>query len=218
MKRGISKSLALLGAFFIYMYGLALRVRLISMNERTCHERAGSNNVIYAHWHQDTIPWASTFSTKNKKMCTMASLSKDGEIITLLLHYLNFKVARGSQGKRGKTALEEMLPWVSTGTCNAALAVDGSRGPKYKVKMGALILARDTGKPIIVGGIDYKYKMTFNSWDKMYLPCPFSKGVAFYSNPIYVPKNITDEELEMKRLEVENTLLMLKKKAEAYFS
>ena len=198
------------------MYGLSLRLRLVTINDS--HGNGGINdNAIYAHWHQDIIPWASTVSTGSKKMCTMASLSTDGEIITLLLRYLKFKVARGSQAKRGRQALEEMIPWVQNGSHNAALAVDGSRGPKYKVKIGALLLAKETGKPIIVAGTDYKYKITFNSWDNMILPMPFSKGIALFSDPIYVPKNVTEEELETKRLEVEDTLTMLKKKAEAYF-
>lgn len=147
----------------------------------------------------------------------MASLSTDGEIITQFLNYLHFKVVRGSQAKRGPQALEEMAAWAQSGY-NGALAVDGSRGPKYIVKKGIIKLAQNTGLPIVAAAFSFKWKYTFPSWDAMYAPYPFSKGVIFYSDLIYVPKNITKKELEMKRLEVENTLIMLKKRAEAYFS
>ncbi|HLD73544.1 MAG TPA: lysophospholipid acyltransferase family protein [Bdellovibrionota bacterium] len=210
MKVLLSKILAFIGAYLIYLYGKSLRI--MSFNEYT------QEPAIYAHWHQDIIPAVAIFCVKKLKMCTMASLSTDGEIITQFLKYLNFKIARGSQAKRGSQALEEMGSWTTHYRYNGALAVDGSRGPKYVVKKGIIKLAQNTGLPIIAGTGSFKRRFTFSSWDKMYLPYPFSKGVAFYSDPIYVPKNITDEELEMKRLEVENTLLMLKKKAEAYFS
>ncbi|MBI2645793.1 MAG: lysophospholipid acyltransferase family protein [Deltaproteobacteria bacterium] len=144
----------------------------------------------------------------------MASLSTDGEIITQFLNTLRFKVVRGSQAKRGGPALEEMIPWVQNGY-HGALAVDGSRGPKYVVKNGIIKLAQNTGLPIITITGSFKWKYVFSSWDQMYIPYPFSKGVIFLSDPIYVPKDITEEEFEHKRLEVENALTILKKKAEA---
>ncbi len=208
MKSFLAKTLAFIGSCIIYLYGKSLRVLSFNANER--------EPVIYAHWHQDIIPAVAIFCTRKLKICTMASLSTDGEIITQLLNYLQFKVARGSQAKRGFQALEEMTSWMKNGY-NGALAVDGSRGPKYVVKKGVIKLAQNTGLPIIAGTSSFKWKYTFSSWDEMYVPYPFSQGVVFYSNPINVPKNMTDEELESKRLEVENTLIMLKKKAEAYF-
>ncbi len=146
----------------------------------------------------------------------MASLSHDGEIITQFLNALRFKVVRGSQAKRGGEALEEMMDWVQNGY-HGVLAVDGSRGPKYVVKKGIIRLAQNTGLPIIAVTGSFKWKYSFSSWDQMYIPYPFSKGIVFYSDPIYVSKQCTDEELEQKRLEVEHVLQTLKTKAESYF-
>ncbi|MBI3018595.1 MAG: lysophospholipid acyltransferase family protein [Deltaproteobacteria bacterium] len=209
MKLFLSKLLAFVGAYLIYFYGKSLRV--VSFNEKE-----GGYPVLYAHWHQDIIPAVAIFCTRKLKICTMASLSTDGEIITQFLNTLRFKVVRGSQAKRGRAALEEMIPWIQNGY-HGALAVDGSRGPKYVVKKGIIKLAQDTSLPIIAGIGSFKWKYSFSSWDQMVLPIPFSKGVVFYSDPVYVSKDSTDEELENKRLEVENALTTLKNKAESYW-
>ena len=209
MKIFLSKIVAFVGAYLIYLYAKSLRI--IYFNEKVW-----DRPVLYAHWHQDILAAVVSVCIKKLKMCTMASLSTDGEVVTQFLNTLRFKVLRGSQAKRGREALDEMIPWIKNGY-DGGLAVDGSRGPKYVVKNGIIKLAQDTGSPIIGMTGSFKFQYSFSSWDQMYIPYPFSKGVIFLSDPIYVPKNITDEEFENKRLEVEQQLQTFKNKAESYF-
>ena len=211
MKLFLAKILAFLGARLLYWYGKSLRV--VTFNEKTW-----AHPVLYAHWHQDILPLVMIGVIRRLKICTMASLSTDGEIITQFLNMLHFKVVRGSQAKRGMRALEEMVPWVKNNGYHGVLAVDGSRGPKYVVKKGIVKLAQNTGLPIIAVAGSFKWKYIFSSWDQTVIPFPFSKGVFFLSDPITVSKNSTEEELEQKRLEVENALKTLKIKAEMYLT
>ena len=203
------KILAFIGAYLLYLYGKSLKVTFVN-------EKKGDQPFLCAHWHQDIIPLVLIGYIRKLKICTMASLSSDGEMITHFLNRLRFKVVRGSQAKRGMEALEEMATWIQKGYYGV-LAVDGSRGPKYIVKKGIVKLAQNTGLPIIGVAGSFKWKYSFSSWDQMVIPYPFSKGVIFCSDPMDIPKQCTDEALESKRLEVENALRALKTKAEAYF-
>ncbi len=216
MKKVFVEFCAFLGAVFIYIYGLTLRVRYLNDSfVKSLQEKDQKGGVLYAHWHQDLLAAIALFCGKGRKVCTMASMSSDGEIIAKVLKYLKVQVVRGSQGKRGFEALYEMAPFIQK-DCDGALAVDGSRGPQYKVKKGIIYLAKNTGLPIVPGSGDFKRKFVFRSWDSMFIPYPFSRGVAVYGDPIYVPQDASEELVEKKREEVEQSLLKVKGEAQKY--
>ena len=55
--------------------------------------------------------------------------------------------------------------------------------------------------------------LKFNSWDEFRVPIGCCKVINIYGDPIYVDKNVTDEEFEQKRLEVQEKLEELYKDA-----
>jgi len=44
------------------------------------------------------------------------------------------------------------------------------------------------------------------SWDRYFLPVPFTRIVVYHGNPIFVPRGATREEARRIRLEVERVL------------
>ncbi len=55
---------------------------------------------------------------------------------------------------------------------------DGSRGPIYEAKTGAIALARITKKPILLLSFEYSGFIRLNSWDRFVVPYPFSKVIV----------------------------------------
>ncbi len=89
--------------------------------------------------------------------------------------------------------------------CSTVL--DGPQGPRYVAKKGLLLLAKETGVPLLPGIWSARRAITLEkTWDKTMIPWPFSEVVVAYGSPLYVPKECTDAELEDLRLEVENRL------------
>ena len=88
----------------------------------------------------------------------------------------------------------------------SGLAVDAPRGPAGKVKMGIVILGRETGQPVVPFAMWSSRVVQFNSWDKMILPLPFSSIVFAFQKPIYVPEGLEREDYENIRLEIENSI------------
>lgn len=171
---------------------------------------------LYAHWHGDELVLIRISAFR--RMAIMASTSRDGELMRRILLHLGFRVVRGSSTRGGAAGLKGLIDYVRKEKVNASLAVDGPRGPIYRVKPGILKLAQETGLPIIPGASAAKHRFLFKkAWNRCYLPLPFSKVVVLYGSPIHVPENLSDSELEQKRLEVELRLTELKAQAEAHF-
>jgi lysophospholipid acyltransferase (LPLAT)-like uncharacterized protein len=119
--------------------------------------------------------------------------------------------------KKGKEALAAMVGLVRDEGFCAGLTVDGPKGPALALKMGAVTLAKETGSPIVVMTAAARPHATLFSWDKMWVPLPFSKIVYFFTGPFYVPRNAGEAEKESIRVEVEAHMRDMAHEAERYF-
>jgi tetraacyldisaccharide 4'-kinase len=162
-------------------------------------------------WHNDEI--IHPYLNRNSDVFIMISLSNDGELLANILKHLGCMSIRGSSSRRGKEALQDMIE-TSTKGFDTCYATDGPRGPRHVVKPGAIVQASKTGKPIIAMAASASKSFIFNkSWDKGVLPLPFSKVAVFYSEPIYIPPDLSKDELEHYRLKVETILKRLSQNA-----
>jgi len=135
----------------------------------------------------------------------MVSRSRDGEVVARALTHLGYQVARGSPGKGGAQALRAMLTYV-TKRHHAGLIADGSQGPACVAQKGILLLARYSGAPLLPVSMAAHPCWRFRSWDRTVLPKPFSRVVVAMGPPIWVGRQVTSDELEKQRQELENAL------------
>jgi hypothetical protein len=85
------------------------------------------------------------------------------------------------------------------------------------VQRGVIELARLTAAPIIPVAYGASRKKIFNSWDHFILPLPFCKVIYVYGEPIFIPRRLGEQELEEKRLLVEERLRQVTAEADGYF-
>ena len=163
---------------------------------------------IFAHFHQDELVLIAL--RRNTKMCVMTSTSTDGQMMTRCLQLMGYHCVRGSASRGGAKALIELIHFLNKNSLNAVMAVDGPRGPIYKVKMGVIILAKRTGMPIIPVRTKPLTAFCFSkSWNKALLPKLFTKVDVHFGEVIRVPKNAEGDELEKYRVQLEEELLKL---------
>jgi lysophospholipid acyltransferase (LPLAT)-like uncharacterized protein len=106
-----------------------------------------------------------------------------------------------------------MINSVKSGNLETALMVDGPKGPLHKVKPGIFKLAEQTDGWIFPAGCSAKWKWTFEkSWNKCYLPLPFSKCVVIVGDPIKM-KDYSDEAVARATIELEQSLNSLSAEA-----
>jgi lysophospholipid acyltransferase (LPLAT)-like uncharacterized protein len=146
--------------------------------------------ILFALWHGRM--YLSIQAHRRQGIVTMASQSKDGEWIARWLEANGYVVVRGSSSRGGSQALRDMVRHVRSGR-NAALTVDGPRGPARVVQPGVVQLARLTGAWILPITSSSSRPRLLESWDRFLVPGLFSRSVVGYGDPFPIPAEIPDE-------------------------
>lgn len=176
---------------------------------------ASGQPFIVCFWHYSLA--LSIHHNSEEDWVAMVSASSDAEYVSRILQGMGFITVRGSRGKGGLSALKEMMAVIKEQGRKAAIVADGSQGPPLKVQAGVILLASKTGIPIVpfAGGANRYW--AFRSWDRTILPKPFARVSAYFDTPMLVPANIKAQELEHYRLQLENQMLTLYRKAWGLF-
>ena len=78
------------------------------------------------------------------------------------------------------------------------------------MKRGALVIARETGKPIMLARLWYKRCIRLPSWDRLALPIPWNRIRIQLAGPYFVPPEArTRADLEVLRVRLETDLAQL---------
>ncbi len=111
---------------------------------------------------------------RERQLATLISASGDGAWLAGFLIKLGMRPVRGSRYKRGPQAIRELIAAQEEGF-DVGVTPDGSRGPIYDMKPGAVAVALKTGAPIILLSFNFSAAWRLNSWDRFFIPYPFSK-------------------------------------------
>jgi len=170
--------------------------------------------LIGAFWHQRLL--MMPFIPFPGRAGMLISQHLDGEFITRAVKPFGIDAVRGSTTRGSLSALRGMVRYYQNGG-NLAITPDGPQGPRHKVQMGVIELAKQTGAPLFPVAYGASRKIVFNSWDRFILPLPFSRVVFVWGEPILVPRDCDREEMERKRLELEARLLRTTEEADRLF-
>jgi lysophospholipid acyltransferase (LPLAT)-like uncharacterized protein len=146
----------------------------------------------------------------------MTSQSFDGEYIARFIQRFGYGAARGSSTRGATGAVVEMARLMRAG-CPTAFTIDGPKGPRYVAKMGAVLLAKKTGHPILPFTIAAaKFWEAKKSWDCFQVPKPFTRALVSIASPIDVAPDADDRSLEAKRDELQRALDGLNERGKAW--
>src|SRR2546423_1291187 len=169
---------------------------------------------IYTFWHN--IIFLSIYFWQRRRIVVMTSQSFDGEYIARFFQRFGNGAARGSSTRGATGAFVEMVRLMRAG-CPAAFTIDGPKGPRYVAKMGAVLLAKKTGQPILPFTITAaKFWEAKKSWDRSQVPRPFTRARVDIAAPIYVGPDADDVELDKKRDELQRALDEVNRRGEQW--
>ena len=175
-----------------WVLGLRATIRIEEIHpERERGLKTRRVPFVYTLWHGRMV--LPILSHLHEDIVTMASRSKDGEIIARWLVRNGYIPARGSTRKGGSAALQDMIDLVRAGHA-AALTIDGPKGPPRVVQPGIVRLARETGAWILPFTGSSTRPWFLKSWDRYLVPKPFSRCVVVYGEPFPVSAETTDAE------------------------
>jgi len=169
----------------------------------------GDRPLLLAWWHQDMLfnfVYLTRFA-KSRKIATIVSQSKDGDLAAYLVKKFGMTPIRGSSSRGGKEALELLTKHVLQEKAIGVLVCDGPRPPGRVAKFGIVALARSTGHPIMGVRSWGAWQYIFSrSWCRLLLVFPFSRVTIWSEAPLSVPADACRNSLEGYRLEVERGL------------
>ena len=182
-----ARLLSRLAGAALALHRATLRTRRVHF-DRYLELKARGVPILFALWHGRMF--LSIQAHRKEGIVTMASRSKDGEIIARWLERNGYEVVRGSSTRGGSEALRDMVRRVRSGK-TAALTVDGPTGPPRVVQPGIVHLARLTGGWILPITFSSDRPRFLASWDRYLTPLPFSRNVVLYGEPFAIGRETT---------------------------
>ena len=167
---------------------------------------------IYTAWHN--LIFLSTYFWRRRGIIVMSSRSFDAEYTARIIKRFGFGTVRGSSTRGHTGATVEMIRLMRAG-CPTGFVIDGPKGPRYVAKLGAVLVAKKSGQPILPFTVAAaNFWELERSWDHTRVPKPFTRARVIIAPPIAVPADADAGVLQMKRDELQSTLDDLEKKGE----
>jgi len=168
-------------------------------------ENGGS--VLLCTWHQQFFSAIRHFQNyKVFNPSIMISQSSDGAIVAGVAERSGWNTVRGSSSRDGGVALKKIIANLKESKL-ACHIVDGPRGPSGKVKAGVIRLAHTTDAVIVPFSVSAEKAWYFNSWDKFFLPKPFTKVILRFGEMIKFDRVKDREIFEEQRKQLEEIML-----------
>jgi lysophospholipid acyltransferase (LPLAT)-like uncharacterized protein len=171
---------------------------------------ASGRQPVMAFWHGRILP--ATWYFRRRGIVVITSENFDGEWIARIIERFGYGTARGSTSRGARKATLQLVRDMKRGR-PAGFTVDGPRGPARVVQPGAIWLAGATGNPVMPFHLEASAHWTMRSWDRTQIPKPFSTVSIVIGEPLEVKRDLTGEELEKARLDLQSRLIALEGRA-----
>jgi lysophospholipid acyltransferase (LPLAT)-like uncharacterized protein len=189
------------------VWGWSRVVRVIGA-EHVAAALARAPSFIPVYWHQHQVFCVKHLLEQRAaglKLGFLISPSVDGEIGAMIVRNLGGVVIRGSSTHTGARALRDYYQALAHEGVSPAITPDGPRGPPWKFKPGAVLLAQLSGRPILP--LSYAASRAWKiKWDRFVIPWPGSRIVIAVGEPVYVSKGLDTAGLERLQLDMESRL------------
>lgn len=161
---------------------------------------------IVAMWHGRMLCLMPMRHHRGRDIGVLVSPSDDGGLAQQALRRFRYRIVRGSLSRGGARALREMHDLLAGGG-QLVVTPDGPRGPRHGINVGIAWLARSSRAPILPVGVAVDRAWRLRSWDRFTIPKPFARLVVVYGDPVVVPADTSDADLEGIAAAVRATLL-----------
>lgn len=191
---------------------LMASVRFETENEPEHGLRRDGRPLLGLCWHGHLLVFA--FHHRGAGLATLISQSRDGEYIARVTQRWGYEVLRGSSSRGGSSALRAMVRVLRDGR-SLAVTPDGPRGPRRRLKPGALLAARMSGVPVLATAAAATSAWWLGGWDRFLVPRPFARVRLVYGEPRTIPRDADDAEMARIGGELEVEMNRLTARAEA---
>jgi lysophospholipid acyltransferase (LPLAT)-like uncharacterized protein len=165
----------------LWPFGLVLKLWGMTLRfELTPEDRANYTRkdqpVAIVLWHNRLFLAAEIVRRfrQGRPAYALVSASQDGAWLTAFFSLAGLRTVRGSSSRLGREAATALVDTLRAGH-DVGITPDGPRGPCYDLKPGSVIVPRRTGAPVLLVGGEFTSAWRLGSWDRFYVPKPFSR-------------------------------------------
>ena len=198
--------------FYLYIYMVYKTSKIIikgHYNDIINYINSG-NGIILFTWHGrlliTPIVLKKLFKEKIKNSTNIVVLSsahRDGKIASSIAQMFGIKIIEGStidpkkgssKNKKSLTSIRNMMRSLQDGDI-CALAVDGPRGPAFKMNTKLTEIAQKTNTAVVCISVSYQNKKILKTWDHFNFAFPFGKIVIDYGKITTINKDQNIQEI-----------------------
>jgi lysophospholipid acyltransferase (LPLAT)-like uncharacterized protein len=199
------------GIGIIKLWWLTCRVVRVEGAEHLDAALAKAPSLVPCYWHQHQLFCGKYLIEQRSRGLTVGWLispSVDGELGAMMVRRFGGSVIRGSSTHTGARALRDYYQALVQDSVSPVITPDGPRGPRFKFKPGAVLLAQMSGRPMLPMAYAAS-RAWLIKWDKFVIPVPFSRIAIAIGPPRYVPRVTHAAGLERLQNEMEQELKRL---------
>ncbi len=160
---------------------------------------------MFSCWHGRLLMMPMSLLKRRAPIHILISKHLDGRFIAQTLEHFAIDSIAGSSSKGGTGALRAMLTAFKAGH-SAGITPDGPRGPRMRASKGIVNVARLGGVAIVPATYSARRSIVLNSWDRLVIALPFTRGVFVWGEPVEIPRNADADAVEAARVLVEDRL------------
>ena len=206
-----------LGLAIIRLWWLTCRVRHIDGDDNLTAALAKAPSLVPCYWHQHQLFCARYLLDRRSRGLLpgwLISPSVDGELGAMMVSRMGATAIRGSSSHTGARALRDYYVALVKEKVSPVVTPDGPRGPRFKFKPGAILLAQMSGRPMLPMAYAAS-RAWLIKWDKFVIPVPFARISIAIGQPRYVARVLDAAGIEALQAQMEQELKQLYAKARA---
>jgi lysophospholipid acyltransferase (LPLAT)-like uncharacterized protein len=167
---------------------------------------------VWCFWH-NRMAMMSHARRSSRPHHILISPHADGQLIAAVVGRFGIRPIFGSTSRNPVEGFRRALSVLARGEM-VCITPDGPRGPRMRVGLGPIELARIAGVPLVPGTYSTSRRLTFGSWDRFILPLPFGRGIFVAAEPLRVASDCRGEAREALRAELERRMIAIAAEAD----
>lgn len=170
---------------------MALYVRVVAATARPEGPMVSQEQVVLAFWHEFNLVGATAAHRLRgwQHHVSFSTQTFRGEVMNAMLAGLAVgSVALPAEGQHAEaTRLSREMGRLGRAGASLVVSPDGPFGPYRRAKPGALIVARESGLPLVPWAVTARPSLRLNGrWDRHVVPLPFCRLRVEEGEPIRV--------------------------------
>ncbi|MDX8350601.1 DUF374 domain-containing protein [Cognatiyoonia sp. IB215446] len=163
--------------------------------------------VILVVWHSRLLLGPAHWPLEHGQLSTIHTRSPIGRVVGAMQRQQGLHPFEMNEKRSNRAASRQIMKLVQQGT-SIGITADGPEGPALQLKDPPIHWARATGLPIFCYAFATKKQKRADSWDKMLIPLPLTRGAYVYAKfDDVIPRKMDADQMDALRARLQDFMV-----------